>query len=112
MKALAFISAAVRKAIGQPVLPILARRAHQAIAATEAQKQREAESKLPQPMRLWLLARRKRECRKRRRGDSAKSPAANRKQGTPRLSRVDGIGSYDYFKRQQAADRAARSTQP
>lgn len=52
--------------------------------------------------------------RKRRRGYSAKSPQwygwnCQQSDGlNRRLTRADGIGSYDYFKKQQAVDRAAR----
>lgn len=104
------VRAAIRNAIGRvtpkPVDPKLLQ------IPTELQKAMQPYRNAPQWLRLALLYRiTKRQYRKRRHGDSAKSPSANRKRGTPRLSRVDGISSYDYFKRQQAADRAARSAQ-
>lgn len=94
MNLLANISAAVRRALGKPILSAIQQRAHQAIAKTEAEKQREADAKLPQPLRLWLIARRKRTCAKRRMGDSAKSPAANRAPGGMRRARATGLGTY------------------
>lgn len=94
MKKLARISAAVRHALGKATLPALAMRAHEASAEAEEQKRQDAERRLPQPLRLWLIARRKRTCAKRRHGDSAKSPAANRKPGLYRLGNPTGFNTY------------------
>lgn len=74
MKAtLSRISAAVRNAMGKPIVAALTARVHLAAAASEQRKEREANAKLPQPLRLWIQARQKRQCKKRRQGISAKT---------------------------------------
>lgn len=100
------VRAAIRQAIGRITPKPVDTKLLQ--MPTELQKALRPYRHAPQWLRLALLYRlTKRQYRKRRLGDSAKSPAANRKHGTARLTRVVGLGSYDSWKAEQAAARAA-----
>lgn len=100
---------AVRKAIGLAPIPL-----HDKLPEppTELQKRMKPFANAPQWFRLLMLYRlTKRQYRKRRHGMSAKAAYPGRVSGATyakRLGRPSGPNSYDYFKAEQAALRAAK----